>query len=116
MIAWVPAVIVFCLVLGPVRFSPGQDAGRPAEGSAQRSIVFRHDVMPLVTRLGRSSMQCHGAFSGQGGMALSLFGGSPVDDYQTIVKAERARRVNRWDPAKSLLLLKATATIPHGAK
>ena len=47
-------------------------------------------------------------------MTLSLFGGSPVDDYETIVKAERARRVNRWDPPRSLLLLKATAAIDHG--
>ncbi len=91
-----------------------EDAAAPAASSAGRAIVFTRDVMPMVSRLGCNAAQCHGAFSGQGGMALSLFAGSPRDDYETLVKAERARRVNRWDPARSLLLLKATATIDHG--
>ena len=102
------------LVLGPLDQGQGADAPAPKAGGQGQPVVFQRDVMPLLARLGCATSQCHGAFAGQGGMALSLFGGSPVDDYETIVKAERARRVNRWEPAQSLLLLKATATIQHG--
>ncbi|HYW80539.1 MAG TPA: hypothetical protein VE890_13230, partial [Thermoguttaceae bacterium] len=113
MIARSLTIVGLCVGLALADLGYGQDNARPAEDSQQRPIVFQRDVMPLITRLGCNTAQCHGAFSGQGGMALSLFAGSPADDYETLVKAERARRVNRWDPAKSLLLLKATGTLQH---
>ena len=47
-------------------------------------------------------------------MALSLFGGDPEDDCATIAKAERGLRIDRMEPAKSLLLLKTTAAVAHG--
>jgi len=107
-------IVAASLVLGPLDQGQGADAPAPKAGGQGQPVVFQRDVMPLLARLGCAASRCHGAFAGQGGMALSLFGGSPVDDYETLVKAERARRVNRWEPAQSLLLLKATATIQHG--
>ncbi len=38
----------------------------------------------------------------------------PEGDYETIVKDQRGARVDRMEPAKSVLLLKTTAAIAHG--
>jgi hypothetical protein len=92
---------------------PPQPApARPAVVSGP--VYFLRDVMPLVNRLGCSSVQCHGAPLGKGGMPLSLFGGDPEEDCATIAKGQRATRIDPMQPAKSLLLLKTTATIAHG--
>ncbi len=81
---------------------------------ASRPVFFLRDVMPLINRLGCNSVQCHGAPLGQGGMALSMFGGDAEEDYGTIVKDQRGARIDRMEPAKSLLLLKVSGSIPHG--
>ncbi|MGA2617536.1 MAG: DUF1549 domain-containing protein [Thermoguttaceae bacterium] len=46
-------------------------------------------------------------------MALSMFGGDPEADYGTIVKDQQGLRIDPMEPAKSLLLLKASGSIPH---
>ncbi|MGA2033467.1 MAG: DUF1549 domain-containing protein [Thermoguttaceae bacterium] len=93
------------------------DPPKPAQAQpvvAAKSVFFLRDVMPLVNRLGCNSVQCHGSSLGQGGMALSMFGGDAEEDYGTIVKDQRGARVDRMEPAKSLLLLKVSGNIPHG--
>ena len=95
----------------------GADPPKPAPvqpATASNSVFFLRDVMPLVTRLGCNSVQCHGAPLGKGGMPLAMFGGDPEEDYETIVKDQRGMRIDRIEPAKSLLLLKVTGSIPHG--
>jgi hypothetical protein len=57
---------------------------------------------------------CHGAQHGKGGFRLSLAGYDPDQDYLTIVKQARSRRVSLADPAKSLLLTKPLMQVPHG--
>ena len=37
----------------------------------------------------------------------------PEADYETITRAAAGRRVNKLEPAKSLILLKPTETLPH---
>ena len=101
-----PAVLVVLVAQG--------SRGLGATGEADRSVYFLRDVMPLVTRLGCNSVQCHGAPLGKGGLPLTLFGGDPEEDYEAIAKAQRSTRIDRMEPAKSLLLSKMTATIPHG--
>lgn len=76
-------------------------------------IRFRTDVEPILTRLGCNSGGCHGKAGGQNGFRLSLLGFEPEQDYQALVREAGGRRVSRTDPANSLLLLKATSTIPH---
>ncbi len=96
----------------PTADPPKSAQAQPA--AASRSVFFLRDVMPLVTRLGCNSVQCHGAPLGKGGMPLSMFGGDAEGDYETIVKDQRGTRINRMDPARSLLLLKVSGSIPHG--
>ena len=105
--------VVSVMVLGLAFWAFTSASGAEPAAAASNSVVFLRDVMPWINRLGCNSVKCHGAPLGQGGMALSLFGGDPEEDYETLAKAERAMRIDRMEPAKSLLLLKATATIPH---
>jgi len=80
----------------------------------KRAISFVNDIAPIFTRLGCSSSSCHGALNGQHGFKLSLFGYEPETDYKAVVEASDGRRINRAEPAKSLILLKPTQSVPHG--
>ncbi len=81
--------------------------------SQAKAADFRADVMPLLDGLGCNAAQCHGSQTGKGGFKLSMFGADPDSDYLALVKSARGRRLDRIEPAKSLLLLKATASIAH---
>jgi hypothetical protein len=80
---------------------------------ANRGVSFRADVIPVLTKSGCNSGTCHGAASGQDGFSLSLFGYDPNGDYRAITRHWVGRRVNRSIPQESLLLKKATGTVPH---
>lgn len=85
-------------------------AQAPADGGPN----FRTQVLPVLTRLGCSSGACHGALAGKGGFKLSLRGYAPEEDHYALTRQASARRVDRHEPAASLLLRKATATLSHG--
>jgi hypothetical protein len=82
--------------------------------AAARHDTFRNHVQPVLTRAGCNSGACHGALAGKGGLKLSLRGYDPVADHFALTRQAQARRVDREEPARSLLLLKATRTVPHG--
>jgi len=75
---------------------------------------FRNDVLPVMTKMGCNSGPCHGAAAGKNGFKLTLRGYDPVADYYTLTHQANARRTDRMEPAKSLILLKPTLTVPHG--
>src|SRR5262245_32453125 len=77
-------------------------------------IDFATEVVPLLSRFGCNAGGCHGKASGQNGFKLSLFGFDTRFDYSAIVEEARGRRVFPAAPDRSLLLLKATAQVPHG--
>ncbi len=77
-------------------------------------INFPNQIVPLFTKLGCNSGGCHGKASGQNGFRLSLLGFEPNVDFEALVKEARGRRVFPAAPERSLVLLKATATVPHG--
>lgn len=77
-------------------------------------INFANQVVPIFTKLGCNSGGCHGKSSGQNGFRLSLLGFEPTVDFETLVKEDRGRRVFPAAPDRSLVLLKATAKVPHG--
>src|SRR5688572_16343694 len=79
-----------------------------------RDIYFGTDVVPILTKLGCNGGGCHGKATGQNGFKMSLFGFEPEADYAGLVQEARGRRLFPADPGRSLLLLKATATMPHG--
>jgi hypothetical protein len=82
--------------------------------SANPLWSFRNDVLPVMTKMGCNSGACHGAAAGKNGFKLTLRGYDPETDYYTLTHQALARRTERMEPAKSLILLKPTLTIPHG--
>jgi hypothetical protein len=88
----------------------------PSSGDAEeRAVSFVNNVMPVLTKAGCNAGVCHAkAGGGQNGFQLSLLGFEAADDYEHIVKEGRGRRLNFAAPDRSLLLLKATATLSHG--
>lgn len=77
---------------------------------------FRNDVLPVMTKVGCNSGPCHGAAAGKNGFKLSLRGYDPITDYYTLTHQALARRTDRLEPARSLILLKPTLAISHGAE
>jgi len=75
---------------------------------------FTRHVESVLTRTGCNSGACHGALAGKGGLKLSLRGYDPEADHFALTRQAGGRRVDGTDPAASLMLLKATRTLPHG--
>ncbi len=82
--------------------------------AAPHPISFVRDVEPILNKVGCTSGPCHGAAKGKNGFKLSLRGWDPEFDYDRLVHDVSGRRFNSADPARSLLLLKPTAQVPHG--
>ena len=76
-------------------------------------LSFRLDVMPVFMRNGCNMGSCHGAARGKDGFRLSLFGFDPEADHHRLTREISGRRINRALPEESLLLTKATNTVPH---
>lgn len=73
---------------------------------------FQRHVVPLLGRLSCNGRACHGSFQGQGGFRLSLFGFDFATDHAALTGGEQPR-VNRENPAESLILQKPTLAIDH---
>src|SRR5438132_7803731 len=80
----------------------------------QPKLSFVKDIVPIFTKSGCANSNCHGSIRGQAGFKLSLFGYEPDLDFDAIVKNQDGRRINRFEPAKSLILQKPTFSVPHG--
>jgi WD40 repeat protein len=76
-------------------------------------VDFMRDVNPVLSRLGCNQGTCHGAAKGKNGFKLSLRGYDPVFDVRAFTDEHGSRRVNVASPDDSLMLLKASATVPH---
>lgn len=74
---------------------------------------YIRDVMPVVSALGCNAGTCHGAKDGKNGFKLSLRGYDPIYDVRAFSDDHAGRRVNFASPDESLMLLKATAGVPH---
>ena len=81
--------------------------------STAAPVSFRNHVVPVLTKMGCNSGACHGAAAGKNGFSLTLRGYDPAADYDAITRQAGGRRVNKLEPAKSLLLLKPTEVVPH---
>ena len=95
------------------------------DSAVSRPLRFDRDIARILTRRGCNSTECHGSVTGQGGFKLSKNATAPREDYRWIVEGgafhvltaetgEKAPRVNLEDPGQSLLLLKASLSVPHG--
>jgi hypothetical protein len=96
------SVTLACLLLASTLLA----ADRP-------KLSFVRDVVPIFTMAGCANSNCHGSIRGQKGFKLSLFGYEPELDYKAILASD-ARRIDRANPAKSLILQKPTFQISHG--
>ncbi len=83
--------------------------------SPERAVSFVNDIVPVLTKAGCNAGVCHAkAGGGQNGFQLSLLGFEPKEDYDSVVKEGRGRRVFPAAPEQSLLLMKASGQTPHG--
>jgi hypothetical protein len=85
----------------------------PPPPGPPRPASFGNDVVPCLCKLGCNQTACHGSAAGKGNFKLSLFGAETTADHNALTRSAQGRRINRLEPAQSLLLLKATASIPH---
>lgn len=100
-------VITLAVAVFASRAVRASDSLRPAS--------FVNDVVPILTKAGCNAGACHAkAGNGQNGFQLSLLGFEPAEDFEHLVKEGRGRRLFPAAPENSLLLLKATAKVPHG--
>ncbi|AGA28815.1 DUF1549 domain-containing protein [Singulisphaera acidiphila] len=76
-------------------------------------VDYIHDVNPVLSRLGCNAGTCHGSAQGKNGFKLSLRGYDPLFDVRALTDDHGARRVNLASPDDSLMLLKATGSVPH---
>jgi hypothetical protein len=77
------------------------------------SVSFRNHVQSVLAKAGCNSGACHGALAGKNGLKLSLHGYDADADWFMITRQARGRRIVPDDPARSLLVTKPTAAIPH---
>ncbi|MDX1967915.1 MAG: DUF1549 and DUF1553 domain-containing protein [Planctomycetaceae bacterium] len=83
--------------------------------AADPRVSFVNDVVPVLTKAGCNVGVCHAkAGNGQNGFQLSLLGFEPQEDFEHLFKESRGRRLLPGAPDRSLLLLKASAQVPHG--
>jgi hypothetical protein len=108
-LAWIAALVA---ALPPLA---GVAADAPAAPSPAGRASFVNDVMPVLTKASCNSGPCHAkAGLGQNGFRLSVLGFEPAEDYEHIVNEARGRRISVAAPDESLLLMKASARVPHG--
>ena len=119
--------LLFLFFLTAALAASAEDSSEPKSagerlGSLQKaeSPSFRRHIVPLVSRAGCNGRECHGAFSGQGGFSLSLFGYDFEKDHEEMTRdadgGEAMVRVDAEHPEQSLLLLKATMQTKHKGK
>ena len=77
------------------------------------SSDFVRDVQPVLSKMSCNAGTCHGAKDGKGAFKLSLRGYDELYDHRALTDDIGARRFNRAAPDQSLMLLKATGSIPH---
>ena len=88
-------------------------AAVPVRAEGPAPISFRNEVMAVLSRAGCNAGACHGNQNGKGGFKLSLRGQDPDFDLLALTRSTLARRVDPQHPDDSLVLLKASASIPH---
>ena len=87
--------------------------GGVASSRAADDVLFRREVMAVISKAGCNAGSCHGNATGKGGFKLSLRGQDPDLDWQALTRDQAGRRVSLMQPENSLILLKATASLTH---
>jgi hypothetical protein len=106
------AVVVVAAVASVLAVGPSGAA--PVVQAPARPVSYFYEVQPVLAKAGCNQGACHGNSEGRGGLKLSLRGEDPDGDLDVLTRHGGGRRVHLTEPGRSLLLLKATASIPHG--
>src|SRR6185312_3848891 len=56
------------------------------EPRSSRPWDFGEDIVPILTRMGCNTGNCHGRLEGQNGFHLSLFGYDPAGDFPAVAR------------------------------
>lgn len=99
-----------------VQFALGNQRGYiqvECKQNQTESIDYVQDVMPALSKMGCNAGTCHGAQAGKAGFKLSLRGYDPIFDVRAFTDELASRRTNVASPDNSLMLLKASAAVPH---
>jgi WD40 repeat protein/mono/diheme cytochrome c family protein len=94
----------------------GKAASVPVKVSGMNVALkpdYVRDVMPITSKLGCNMGTCHGAKDGKAGFKLSLRGYDPIYDVLAFTDELASRRANVASPEHSLMLLKASGSVPH---
>ena len=81
--------------------------------AAEERLDFHTRILPILTKAGCNTGNCHGAAVGQGGFKLSLLGYDPAQDHSNLTRERGGRRIDSDSPASSLFLRKATEDLDH---
>jgi hypothetical protein len=84
-----------------------------AEPDLAEPFSFERNVLPVLSKAGCNAGTCHGNVNGKGGFFLSLRGQDPELDFRQLVHQAGGRRIDRFSPRDSLLLVKATSQVAH---
>lgn len=88
----------------------------PTEISGMGTVFtpdYVRDVMPVLSKAGCNMGTCHGSKDGKNGFQLSLRGYDPEYDVTAFTEELWGRRANVAAPSHSLMLLKASGSVPH---
>ncbi len=94
----------------------GQKAAMPVSVAGMDQPLqpdYVRDIMPITSKLGCNMGTCHGAKDGKAGFKLSLRGYDPIFDVLAFTDELSSRRTNPAAPAHSMMLLKASGSVPH---
>ena len=101
------------LLFGTVAIAAAPPASPPTPAHEIAAPTFRNQVQSVLTKSGCNMGACHGAAAGKNGLYLSLRGFNDEADWFALTRSAGGRRLNLADPGRSLVLLKATGTLPH---
>ncbi len=76
-------------------------------------VLFRREVMAVLSKAGCNAGGCHGNGNGKGGFKLSLRGQDANLDWLAMTREQGGRRVDLIQPENSLVLMKASAALAH---
>lgn len=85
----------------------------PLAARGEPAPSFRHDVMPLFSKMGCNAGACHGSGNGKGNLKLSLRGENPAADFAELTQNRKSKRLNVDDPDASFLLRKPAKLVEH---